>query len=107
MLGKLEELCLLQLAVKGPRQKAGVIQQGLVRHSPDLTTFSNVHTALTRLVAKGFVVREDAVEAERKTVYFSLTSDGRAALDMNVRATEPLIRAYRFLANVNSARGQI
>lgn len=91
MIGKFEELTLLTLVRTGPDAHAAKVYKEMESKLGKVPKFAALYTALDRLAKKGLVkeCRSDAGEGRPKRL-FTITGEGRRALDEAVNATRAL-----------------
>lgn len=90
MIGKFEELALLALIRAGPASHAAKVYNALEAGLQKAPQFAALYTALDRLAKKGMVTETKDKADPRGKRLFTITSEGRAALDEALRAAAAL-----------------
>ena len=90
MIGKFEELTLLALIKAGPESHAAKVFEVLEGSLPNTTAFAALYTALDRMVKKGLVSESKDENDKRAKRLFTITGEGRRALDEAVNATRAI-----------------
>lgn len=90
MIGKFEELVLLALLKSGPKSHAAKIYEVLEAALPDTTAFAACYTALDRMTKKGMISETKDEDDRRSKRLFTITGEGRRALDEAVNATRAI-----------------
>lgn len=92
MIGKFEELTLLALMRAGPHSHAakvfGVLESSLEKP----VQFAALYTALDRMTKKGMVSETKDADDKRAKRLFTITGEGRRAVDESVNATKALLQ---------------
>ena len=87
MIGKFEELALLALIKAGPKSHAAKVYDVLDASLEKTPAFAALYTALDRMTKKGFVSETVDDSDKRGKRLFTITGEGRKALDEAFNAT--------------------
>lgn len=92
MIGKFEELVLLALLRAGADAHAAKVYGVMEERLETAPQFAALYTALDRMAKKGLIKeRQSAAKEGRKKRLFTITGDGRRALDQAVNASQALM----------------
>ncbi|CAN7506174.1 PadR family transcriptional regulator [Pararhizobium sp. LjRoot238] len=87
MIGKFEELTLIALIKAGPRVHAARVHDVLEASMEKSPPFAALYTALDRMTKKGMISETKDENDSRGKRLFTITGEGRRALDEAVNAT--------------------
>lgn len=87
MIGKFEELTLLALVRAGPESHAARVYNIFEASLDKTPQFAALYTALDRLAKKGLVSESKSESDPRNKRLFTITGEGRAALDEAINAS--------------------
>ncbi|MES5098953.1 PadR family transcriptional regulator [Agrobacterium sp. BA1120] len=90
MIGKFEELTLLALLRSGPNSNAAKVYNVLEGGVSSPPPFAALYTALDRMVKKGMISEVSDTSDKRARRLFTITGEGRHALDEALTATRAL-----------------
>ena len=95
MIGKFEELTLGALVRAGPDSHAAkvytVLEGSLQKANSNVPPFAALYTALDRMSKKGLVCESKDEKDKRGKRLFTITGEGRRALDEAVNATRAVM----------------
>lgn len=92
MIGKFEELVLLALVRAGPNSNAAKVYSVMDRRIEKVPQFAALYTALDRLSRKGLITERDSdAAAGRPRRLFTISGEGRRALDEAINASRALM----------------
>jgi DNA-binding PadR family transcriptional regulator len=95
MIGKFEELTLLALLRAGPDAHAAKVYGAMQEKLDKVPNFAALYTALDRMAKKKLVKeRQSSADAGRPKRLFTITGEGRRALDEAVNATRLLLEDF-------------
>lgn len=90
MIGKFEELTLAALIMAGPRSHAAKVYGVFESTQKKAPPFAALYTALDRMTKKGLVSEAKDESDPRAKRLFTITGEGRKALDEAVNATRAI-----------------
>lgn len=90
MIGKFEELTLLALIRAGPRSNAAKVYNVFEENLQSAPQFAALYTALDRLAKKRLISEDSDDSTGRKMRRFTITGEGRKAVDESVNATRAI-----------------
>jgi DNA-binding PadR family transcriptional regulator len=90
LIGKFEELTLLALLKAGTHAPAAKVYGVLEATQAKVAPFAALYTALDRMVKKGLISETKDETDKRSRRLFTITGEGRRALDEAVNATQAL-----------------
>ncbi|OLP44615.1 PadR family transcriptional regulator [Rhizobium oryziradicis] len=90
MIGKFEELTLLSLLRAGPDSPAAKIYDVLETGLQSPPAFAALYTALDRMTKKGMISETQDTSGKRPKRLFTMTAEGRRALDESMNATRSI-----------------
>ena len=90
MIGKFEELTLLALIKAGSEAPVAKVYGVMEATQEKVAPFAALYTALDRMVKKGMISETKDESDKRARRLFTITGEGRRALDEAVNATQAL-----------------